>query len=317
MGGGSWSSSTWSGYSSAHVAGKTQTQMFSSRLDEAVDPLKFTNGIRESVDGPDHPLSTPVAIFTDVTGSMGVLAETVTRGLDTVCQSLLDRAPVTDVHLMTGAIGDAYSDSSPFQATQFESDIRIAEQTQKLFIERNGGGNGGESYALPWLFAAMQTVTDSFDKRSKKGYLFTVGDEPIHGVPDGGPSYHGKKYGVTRDQAKRFLGLEIERDYTAAECLAMAQRKWNVYHIVINAQSGMYRSQILDSFGVIMPNNLLWLEDVDALPELIVSTIEVAEGRDAAKVAASWGGSKAVAIANALNAVAVQGSSSDQGVVAL
>ena len=145
MGGGSWSSQSWSNYSQTNVSGKTQSQVFSSnQLDEGLDPKKFTNGIRESVDSADNPLSTPVAIFTDVTGSMGRTAEAVIRKLDVVCQELLDRAPVTDVHLLTGAIGDAYTDRSAFQATQFEADIRIAEQTQKIYIEGNGGGNGGD-----------------------------------------------------------------------------------------------------------------------------------------------------------------------------
>ena len=317
MGGGSWSAQTWSGYSTAKVAGKSQSQVFTSqKLDEGLDPKKFTNGIRESVDGVDNPLSTPVAIFTDVTGSMGMTAEAVIRKLDVVCQELLDRAPVTDVHLLTGAIGDAYTDSSPFQATQFEADIRIAEQTQKIYLEGNGGGNGGESYALAWLFAALQTATDSFDKRGKKGYLFTVGDEPVHGVEGSG---RGQAYGVTKDQAARFLGLKIERDLTADECLAMARRKYNVMHIVISnaGARGYHHDPIKATFGKIMPDDLYWLEAVDALPELIVSLIEVAEGRDKAAVAASWSGSTSVAVANALNSAVARVDGGTQEVVRL
>ena len=313
MGGGSWSSQSWSNYSQTNVSGKTQSQVFSSnQLDEGLDPKKFTNGIRESVDSADNPLSTPVAIFTDVTGSMGRTAEAVIRKLDVVCQELLDRAPVTDVHLLTGAIGDAYTDRSAFQATQFEADIRIAEQTQKIYIEGNGGGNGGESYALAWLFAALQTATDSFDKRGKKGYLFTVGDEPVHGVEGSG---QGQAYGVTKAQAAQFLGLTIERDLTADECLAMARRKFNVMHISISSH-GAYRAGVNATFGKIMPDDLYWLEDVNVLPELIVSLIEVSEGRDKAAVAASWNGSTSVAVANALN-TAVSTVNSSQEVVRL
>lgn len=315
MGGGSWSASSWGSYKTAHVAGKTQSQIFASKLNEDVDPLKFTNGIRESVDSPDNPNSTPVAIFTDMTGSMGMLAERVVRDLDVVCQELLDRKPVPDVHLLTGVIGDAYSDTDPpFQATQFEADIRIAQQTQKLWLTRDGGGNGGESYALAWLFAAMQTATDSFDKRGKKGYLFTVGDEGVHGVEGG----YGKPFGVTKEQAKQWLGLDIERDLTAEECLRMAQRKWNTFHIVINSGYGGYRKEVESSFGRIMPDHLLYLEDVSALTETIVSAIEVNEGRDAAKVAASWSGDKSLVVANALKSLAVAGAGgADGGVVRL
>ena len=154
MGGGSWNSTQWQGYAAQNVAGKSKSQIFTQRgIHDSLNPRNFANGIRESVDGPDNPVSTPIAIFTDVTGSMGVLAETVVKTLDTVCSELYDRKPVSDPHILTGAIGDAYTDSAAFQASQFEADIRIAEQTQQIYLEGNGGGNGGESYALAWLFA--------------------------------------------------------------------------------------------------------------------------------------------------------------------
>jgi hypothetical protein len=319
MGGGSWNSQAWTGYAQAHVHNQPQAAVFTQQakrtINEDVDPTKFKNGIRESVDGPDNPESTPVGIFTDMTGSMGMLAREITEKLDVVNGELLDRKPVKDVHMMTGVIGDGYTDKFPFQATQFEADLRIVDQTRKLYLEGGGGGNGGESYALAWLFAAMQTATDSYDKRKKKGYLFTAGDEPVHGVEESG---RGEKYGVTKEQAKRILGLDIERDLTANECLAMAQRKWNVFHIALtqNGYSG-YRSGIEATFGKIMPNQLLWLEDLDALSETIVSVIEVNEGRDKGKVAQSWGGDKSLVVANALRDMVVAGAAGDQGVVRL
>jgi hypothetical protein len=319
MGGGSWNSSAWNGYAKAHVHNQPQAAVFTQQakrtINEDVDPTKFKNGIRESVDGPDNPNSTPVAIFTDMTGSMGSLAREVTEKLDVVNGALMKRKPVEDVHMLTGVIGDAYSDQYPIQATQFEADLRIVDQTRKLYLEGNGGANGGESYALAWLFAARQTATDSYDKRKKKGYLFTVGDEPVHGVEGSG---RGQKYGVTKEQAKKFLGLDIEADMSADECLKAAQRTWNVFHIsLIQGGYSGYRDGIMETFGKIMPKNLLWLEDLDALTETIVSVIEVNEGRDKAKVAQSWGGDKSLVVANALRDMVVAGAAGDQGVVRL
>ncbi len=317
MGGGSWSSGSWNTFKTANVAGKSRTQIFTStKLVEDVDPKKFTNGIRESVDGPDHPETTPVAIFTDATGSMGHLAQVVVSKLDTVCEELLARNPVSDVHLMTGIVGDGYTDPAPMQASQFESDIRIAQQTKMLWLEGcMGGGNRGESYALPWLMMAMQTVTDSFDKRKKKGYVFTVGDEGVHGVEGG----NGEKYGVTKEQAERLLGLKIERDLSAEEIYQMVSRKFNVYHIVIGGGFGQYKDDIEKSFGRLMPDRLLYLEgsNADLLPELIVSTIEVNEGKDKADVAQSWGGNTSIVVADAMRALATAGAGGDASVVRL
>lgn len=316
MGGGSWNSNAWTSFKQTHVTGKTQSQVFSSRgLNEAVDPLKFTNGIRESVDGDDHPETTPVAIFTDATGSMGYLAQVVVTKLDTVAEQLLARNPVSDVHIMTGIVGDAYTDSAPMQATQFESDIRIADQTKLLWLDGcSGGGNRGESYALPWLMMAQQTVTDSFNKRKKKGYIFTVGDEGIHGVEGG----NGQKYGVTKEQAERILGLKIERDYTAEEIYAMVSAKFHVYHIVIGQG---HKDDIDSSFGRLMPDRLLFIEgdNADLLPELIVSTIEVNEGRNKQDVAKSWGGDTSIVIADAMRSLVTSdgGDAADAAVVRL
>jgi hypothetical protein len=303
MGNTTWSTTDWSAYSTKNIQGKTQAQVFTSRdLDNSLSAASFTDGVRESVDSDANPASTPVCIFADVTGSMGMTAEAVVRRLDVVCEELYDRKPITDPHILTGAIGDAYTDRSPFQATQFEADIKIAEQTQKLFLEGRGGGNGGESYALAWLFAALQTRTDSFDKRNKKGYIFTIGDEPVHMA------------GVTKAQAKAYLHLDIERDYTAQECLEMAQRKWNVFHIVIETHAH-YRDGIQKTFGSIMPDNLLWLEDVKILPELIVSTIQVVEGADKATVSASWSGDTSLVVASAMKDLVAGGS--NQAIVRL
>ncbi len=310
MGNGSWDTDRWTTYATTNVVGQSRSQIFSSSMKDEVNPLKFTNGIRESVDSVDNPNSTPVAIFTDCTGSMGQLAFTVVQKLDVVCQELLDRSPVSDVHLMTGVIGDAYSDNCPFQATQFEADIRIAEQTQLLYLEGNGGGNGGESYALAWLFAGMQTSIDSYNKRQKKGYIFTVGDEPVHGVAGWD---RGRTWGVTKQQAKDFLGLDIERDLTAQECLDLAKEKWNVFHIVVGNKY-QHQEGIEYTFGKIMPDKLLYLEDISVLPELIVSAIQVNEGELLNTVASSWDSSSDV-ITKALSAIVVNKSDDESAVI--
>ncbi len=292
MGNGRWDPGAWARYSSASVHGKSAAQIFTSRrMPDAYDPAKIT--LRESRDSADNPLSTPIILASDVTGSMGMIAETLIRdGLNTLATEIYDRKPVTDPHVMIMAVGDAYCDQAPLQVTQFEADIRVAEQARALYIERGGGGNNGESYMAAHLFAATKVAADAFEKRKRKGYLFTIGDEPVLD-------------GLTRDQIRLFLGIPAERDLSAADILALAERNWEVFHIVLanEGYAASRRDKVLDSWMPLLPERTILLEDVNALAETVVSLIQVNEGVAAADVAASWSGSTALVVASALKGV--------------
>src|SRR5690606_25429877 len=111
------------------------------------------------------------------TGSMGEIAGILAReGLGTLVESILDRKPVSDPHIMVMGVGDSSCDHAPLQASQFEPDIRVAEQLKNIYLEGGGGGNRHESYTLPWYFAAEKTDIDCV-KHGKKGIIFTFGDE--------------------------------------------------------------------------------------------------------------------------------------------
>jgi hypothetical protein len=292
MGNGRWDPSDWGAYASANVAGKSQTQVFTSRsLKDNYDPKLVAR--RESRDSVDNPLSTPIILASDVTGSMGMIAHTLMQdGLNTLATAIYDRKPVTDPHIMGMAIGDAMTDRAPLQVTQFEADIRLADQMKDLWIEGGGGGNGGESYALAHLFAAHKTVSDAFEKRGRKGYLFTIGDEPIHQT-------------ITAAQARNVMGLSLEGDVTAAQAVALASRSWEVFHIVLTNEGDARHNLagVLDSWSRVLPERVIQLSDVNSLAETVVSIIQVHEGANAAQVAKSWSGSTAVAVAGALGSL--------------
>ena len=293
MGQGFWTNTDWDAYDKQNVRGKSQAQVFKSqRMQDACDPSQIT--WRESRDSDDHPESTPIILATDVTGSMGAIVHTLMKeGLNTLIEAIYDRQPVKDPHVMVMALGDSYCDRAPLQVTQFEADIRVAKQVSDLWIERGGGGNGGESYALAHLFAAQKTSTDAFEKRGKKGYLFTIGDEPIHQIIKAGHA--------------AALGLGLEKDMTAQEAIALASQTWEVYHIALVREgyctSVHGREETLNSWQKTLPERVVQLEDLSALAETVVSLIQVREGAQADAVAASWSDSRAVAVASALKSL--------------
>lgn len=300
MGSGTFNSASYATYS-ANIATASVNDIYKTRSASAVlsatgaakhlNPLGVK--VRESRDSADNPNSHAIIVGIDVTGSMGSLAETIAKhGLGTLFMEILKRKPVTDPHLMFMAIGDANSDQVPLQVSQFEADNRIVDQLTDIFLEGNGGGNNSESYHLPWYFAGMHTSIDCLEKRNKKGYLFTLGDE---WVPPP----------LTREQIKRFIGDEVERDFTTLELLAMAQRMYHVFHLVV--EQGSYQDRPLASWKALLGERALLLADHTKLAEVIVSTIQITEGADADAVADSWDGSTAVVVRKATSALQKHG----------
>ena len=286
MGYSSWNSSSWNTYKKQQ--GYTATSsvkdiMKSSKMKGSLDPkgIKY----RESCDSNDHPNATPVIIGIDVTGSMGYLSETIVKeSLNTLITEIYDRKPIPDPHLMFMAIGDAYYDRSPLQVTQFEADVRIGKQLTDIYFESGGGGNGGESYLLAWYFAARHTKIDSFEKHGRKGFLFTIGDECNHKV-------------LTKDQIYKIFGDRVERDLTAEELLTEVSRQYEVFHLVVGEY--VYHDS-LSSWKRSLGERAMEVTDYHKIPEIIESTMEVLNGKDASAAAAQWDGTTSVIVNQAI-----------------
>lgn len=288
MGAGSWDAARYATFSASTVGASTAAIYKSRTLHKDLDPKGVA--IRESRDSDINPNSTPLIVGIDVTGSMGMLADTLAReGLGTLFTEILERKPITDPHVMFMAIGDANYDSAPLQVSQFEADHRIIKQLTDIYLEHGGGGNNFESYNLPWYFAAMHTSIDSFEKRGKKGYLFTVGDECF-------PS------DLTAHQIERVLGDKAQRVPTNDELLEAVGRMYHVFHLMVEEGSHMhdYSQRVVDSWTSKLGQRALRLADHKKMSEVIVSTIQVTEGADKDKVTGSWSGDTALVVAHAL-----------------
>lgn len=292
MGNARWSSKDWDAYASTHTRGKSASEIFNSRsLRADMDPRQIK--VRESRDSTSNPHSTPIILALDVTGSMGIIPEALIKdGLGTLVQSILDRKPVTDPHIMVMGVGDVECDNAPLQVSQFEADIRIAEQLKNIYVEGGGGGNRSESYTLPWYFAAQKTDIDCA-KHGRKGVIFTFGDEEC---PDS----------IRAEQIRHFLGDKIQHDLSAAELLKMAAQKYDVFHVVIEEGDYARRDvkRVHDSWQRVLPKEqIIAVKDYRKLPEIIVSVLEVYGGKKPEDVIASWPHNTAPAVAEAIKHV--------------
>jgi hypothetical protein len=295
MGSGRWDPTDWATHKSS-TASRTRAEIFtSSSLDKDLDPS--TIKVRESVDSEKNPNSTPIIVGVDVTGSMGSLAETIIKhGLGVIMLEIYDRKPVSDPHVLCMAIGDAYMDRAPLQVTQFEASIVLAEQVKKFWLEGGGGGNRGESYSLAWYFAAFKTKCDAITKRGRKGYLFTIGDEaPLDRI--------------TKDQIKRVFGDDAEADMLTNELLSVLQQNWEVFHLIVKPVPSQ---EVQSTWAGLLGERAIFVSDQEKLAEVIVSTIQVIEGHDAAAVADSWSGDTSLVVRDAIGSLTKAGA--DAGV---
>lgn len=277
MGGGRFDPGAYRAFATSTV-GKSTDEIYTSRsIHKDLNPPGVK--VRESRDSADNPQSTPLIVGVDVTGSMGFIADVLAReGLGTLFTGVLERKPIHDPHVMFMAIGDANYDDAPLQVSQFEADKRIIEQLTQIYIEHGGGGNNFESYNLPWYFAAQHTVHDSMEKRGKRGYLFTVGDEEAPAA-------------LTNAQIKRFIGDTLEVGISTREMLRMAQRNYDVFHVIIEEGDHARRhlDRVVNSWTDLLGQHVIRLKDHKKLAETIVSAIEVVEGGDAYASAKGWG----------------------------
>lgn len=180
--------------------------------------------MREACDSAEHPNVTPIQLYLDETGSMREIPhEMIKDGLPTLVGSLLQNG-VSDVAVLFCGIGDHECDHAPLQIGQFESgDKEMDMWLERVYLEGNGGGNSGESYLLAWYFAGYHTRTDSFEKRGKKGFVFTIGDEPT-------------LMNLPASAVKEIMGntSALQATATAKQLLEKAQEANHVYHIHIN-----------------------------------------------------------------------------------
>lgn len=304
MGTSRWDDSAWVSHTSS-VKTKTREEIFSSsHMLEKFDPKKIT--VRESRDSALNPNSNAIIVALDVTGSMGINAEQLARnGLGVMVEEIIKRKPVSDPHVMCIGIGDVKYDSAPLQVTQFEADITIAEDLKNIYLEGGGGGNCFESYNLAWYFAALNTSIDCYEKRGKKGYLFTLGDEE---APED----------LLASEIRKVFGNQETKDYTSEQLLNMASKMYHVYHIVVKQGSHArhYFDDVMKSWKELLGQRVLVLEKNEDLAEVIVSTIEVNEGRAIKDVIDSWSPDKVLSVKTAITQLApYEGGSSGTGVV--
>lgn len=226
---------------------------------------------REACDSPLSPHSRGIIYAEDFTGSMSnFLLSLIKEEFPRLITQTYESVPF-DPHIMFMGVGDVEAgDKAPLQVTQFETDLRMLDQLQKLWLEQGGGSNPYESYILPWYFAAKHTRMDCFEKRGEKGFLFTFGDEE--------PTPH-----LTSEQIKHVFGgrdsLQGSNRISAKECLEMASEKFYCYHIILHGNGYYYNNhEVISKWRKLMRTHVCDLSNHHYLPELVTTIFKMYNG---------------------------------------
>ena len=214
---------------------RVEGQVYRSRmLNEQLNPK---NVIRECCNSDEHPNTIPVILALDVTGSMGGACQETAEALGVIMEQLYKK--FKDIEIMVMGIGDLAYDKAPIQISQFESDVRIAEWLDKIYMEHGGGGNSYESYTAAWYMGLRHTKLDAYDKQGRKGIIITMGDEPLNPY-------------LPKSELSNVTGDSLQGDIETKDLFKDASEKFDIYHIAVDSPQdsySYYEKRIKESFG--------------------------------------------------------------------
>lgn len=239
---------------------KSASEIFTSRsINNAMNPHGVR--LRESRDSNEHPNSLAIVLALDVTGSMGSVPHYLVKiGLPKMVDSIIQGGE-KDPQILFLGIGDHVYDSAPLQVGQFESNDELLDKwLTTVWLEGGGGGNTGESYLLAWYFAGFHTSIDCMEKRNRKGFLFTIGDEPVLKQ-------------IPSNVLKNIMGDGQYQNYTAAELLNKAREKYNVFHLHIEETHAGSIQSTVDGWKQILGDNLIVINRHENVASKIVELI--------------------------------------------
>ena len=244
------------GYSS-----KSVDEVFTQQRLKIAHESMIPKGIkkRECRDSAEHPATIPIILNLDVTGSMlSIPADLIKEGLPKMMGGLIQNG-AADASLLFTAIGDHECDRFPLQVGQFESgDAELDLWLTRSYLEGGGGCNAGESYLLAHYFAAFHTETDAYSKRGKRGFLFTVGDEPgLRTLP-----------GRVIDE---IMGTTGSKTYSDKELVSEAQKMYECYHLVLT-----HSSRATSSIGYwkdLLGQNCIEVKTASDVPKIITDIV--------------------------------------------
>lgn len=270
MGNGTWSAKTYKQRAQKRQQSGKDAFAYSQQAHQSgrwevhptLDPYGLT--FRESRDNDEHPASNSIMIALDVSGSMDRVVRGIHGDLPQLLELLLDRGYVPHPQIMFSAFSNGTCDRVPLQVGQFESDNRMDENLENMFL--GGGCDNRESAELALYVAARHTAIDCWEKRQRKGYLFIITDEMAYD-------------NVKRDEVNAILNAGLEDNIPLKQIVAEAQQRYHVFVIIPVGASGGRDPKVYEHYKDLVGRQyVIQLEAPEDVSEVIALTIGLTEG---------------------------------------
>lgn len=224
--------------------------------------------MREVMISDEHPNPTAIAVILDVTGSNIAAATTAHSKLPQLHGLLQRKGYAADPQILFGAIGDATCDSVPLQMGQFESDNRMDEQLEAIYLESGGGGQNHETYELAAYFLARHTYLQPWETQGRKGYVFFIGDELPYDMIR-------RDYGMHTLQS--LIGDSLEADVSTEAIFRELLERYEVFFL-FQVQGSYMKDQIVPTWAKLLGERAMVLDDPSAVCEVIATILGTMEG---------------------------------------
>lgn len=211
---------------------------------------------------------TPLIVWVDVTGSMGVWPATIFSKLPYLDHEVKTEYLGADAEVCFGAIGDAHSDKFPVQVQPFTIGTDMTKKLEALVIEGNGGGQIKESYEL----AALYTLHNiQCPQATIKPIVIMIGDEAAYDR-------------VTVAEAKTHAKVKIAKTVTTKEIFASLKESFDFYLILKPYRKGELdpTTREVERFWVDLlgKDHIAYLDDPNRVVDVIFGLLAHATGRE-------------------------------------
>jgi hypothetical protein len=250
---------------------------------------------RECRDSDEYPLSVPVSLLLDVTGSMSQVPKLMQEKLPALMGLLIRKGYLQYPAVQIIGLGDATCDHTPLQVGQFENGIEIENDLTNLHLEGGGGGQQTESYELALYFEDRHTVTDHYEKRGLKGYMFIIGDE----MPYNKLKIH---------EVEQVIGDKLTEAISVEQIIQSLREKWEIFFILPNHTSNFHDSIVRGKWEKLLPERVIYLNEPSLINETIAAQIGTFEDRFKEDDLKDAGVSDVAAVTRALVPVGDRGS---------